>query len=116
MSDFLPKEVREGLEAARKKALRKSSRLRLKVGDEAYPILRMWENGMALDLRTDLPLRGLVDLYDGAKHLYQALIVATYEESHEMIYEFKRATLAGEAPALDYAQADDAPVALLTKS
>ena len=33
MLEFLPKEVREGLEAARKRDLKRKSRLRVQVGD-----------------------------------------------------------------------------------
>ena len=34
MSEFLPKEVREGLEAARKNSLKKRARLRVRVGEQ----------------------------------------------------------------------------------
>ena len=61
-------------------------------------------------------LRGLVDVYDGARHMSQCLIVASSEEAGEMVYEFKRAT-----PALDHAPEDYeidpmAPVALISQS
>ena len=49
MLEFLPKDVREGLEAARKKDLKRRSRLRVQVGDAVYPILRFWDDGFALD-------------------------------------------------------------------
>ena len=44
MNDFLPKEVREGLEMARKQKLRKKSRLKVRVGDETFTI---FSNGAA---------------------------------------------------------------------
>jgi len=113
MSDFLPKEGREGLELARKRDLRRRSRLRVRVGDETYPILRSWEDGFALDRDNADHLRGLVDVYDGTRHLYQALIVASTDDGHEMSFEFKRATPASDKPPLDYLRAEDAPVALL---
>lgn len=116
MSDFLPKEVREGLELARKRDLKRRSRLRVRVGDDTYPILRSWESGFALDRDNADHLRGLVDVYDGARHLYQALIVASQDDGHEMTFEFKRATPATDRPPLDYDRPDDAPVALLTRS
>lgn len=115
MTDVLPKEVLEGLELARKRDLKKRSRLRVKVGDATYPILRTWDNGFALDRDNADHLRGLVDVFDGAKHLYQALIVASQEEDHEMSFEFKRATCATDRPPLDYDRPDDAPVALLPR-
>ena len=113
MSDFLPKEVREGLEAARKRDLRVKSRLKVRVGDQTFTILRYWDTGFALD-RDDAPhLRGLVDLYDGARHLSQCLIVASEEGPGEMVYEFKRETAVADCPPLDYSRDEAAPVALI---
>jgi hypothetical protein len=113
MSDFLPKEVLEGLERARKADLRKKSRLRVHVGDEIYPVLRFWESGFALDAEGAPHLRGLVDIYDGSRHLYQALIVTSLEEAGELHFEFKRNTAAADRAPLDYHRPDDAPIALL---
>ena len=45
MSEFLPKEVRDGLELARKHRLRKKSRLKVKAGEQTFTILRYWEEG-----------------------------------------------------------------------
>ncbi|HHL21387.1 MAG TPA: hypothetical protein ENJ52_07630 [Aliiroseovarius sp.] len=113
MSEFLPKEVREGLERARKAALRKKSRLRVRVGDEAYVVLRLRDAGFEV-LREDAPhLRGLVDLYDGGRHLYQCLIVASEEEGDRMKYEFKRSTEVRDTAPLDFVRDENAPIALL---
>ena len=68
MSEFLPKEVREGLEQARKHKLRKKSRMKVRVGDQSFTILRYWDDGFALDADDAPQLRGLVDLYDGGRH------------------------------------------------
>ncbi|KMW59270.1 hypothetical protein AIOL_004251 [Candidatus Rhodobacter oscarellae] len=113
MSEFLPKEVREGLELARKADLKRRSRLRVQVGEDAYPILRSWETGFALDAENAPHLRGLVDLYNGGVHLYQCLIVASSEEAGEMIYEFKRNTAAVDKAPLDFYRDETAPIALL---
>ena len=113
MSEFLPKEVREGLEAARKADLKRKSRLRVQVGDNFYPILRLWENGFALDADHAPHLRGLVDLFDGGRHLYQCLIVASSEEGGEMLFDFKRNTAAVDKAPLDYTRPENAPIALL---
>ncbi len=113
MSEFLPKEVREGLEMARKRSLKKKSRLRVHIGDLVIPVLRYWESGFSLDADEAPHLRGLVDLYDGARHLYQCLIVASQEESGQMVYEFKRSTAVVDRPALDFYRDEKAPVALL---
>jgi len=113
MSEFLPKEVREGLELARKRDLRRKSRLRVHVGDEVFPVLRFWDAGFSLDTENAPHLRGLVDLYDGGRHLYQCLIVASSEEAGEMRYEFKRNTAAVDRAPLDFYRDENAPVALL---
>ncbi len=113
MLEFLPKDVREGLQAARKKARRKQSRLRVRVGDDSFVVLKMWEGGFALDPHNAPRLRGLVDLYDGPRHLYQCLIVASADEDGLVRYDFKRATEVRDRAALDFVQADDAPVALI---
>lgn len=113
MSEYLPKEVRDGLEAARKRDLRRKSRLKVRVGDQTFTILRYWESGFALD-REDAPhLRGFVDLYDGARHLSQCLIVASEEGPGEMVYEFKRETAVADRPPLDYSRDEAAPVAMI---
>lgn len=113
MSEFLPKEVREGLEMARKAALLKKSRLRIQVEGETYAVLRFWETGFSLDAEDAPHLRGLVDLFDGSRHLYQCLIVASEEEGGQMTYEFKRATPAVDKAPLDFVRDENAPVALL---
>lgn len=113
MSDFLPKEVREGLELARKQDLIKKSRLRIHIGEEVFPVLRIWDDGFTLDAVDAPQLRGLVDLYSGSRHLYQCLIVASQEDSGEMVYEFKRKTATVDKAPLDFYRDEDAPVALL---
>ena len=113
MSEFLPKEVREGLELARKQSLRKKSRMKVRVGDQSFTILRYWENGFALDADDAPQLRGLVDLYDGGQHMSQCLIIASEEDAGETVFEFKRATVAADQAPLDY-ERTTATMGLLT--
>ena len=115
MSTFVSQEVREGMEAARLARLRKSSRLRVRADGEDYPVLRMWKNGFAVEHALVPGLRGLVDLYDGANHLYQCLIVASDTETGETHYEFKRRTVASDSAPLDFFRDPQAPVALLAR-
>ena len=115
MTTFLSKEVQAGLEAARKQALTRKNRLRVIVGEAVYPVIRYTDAGFVMDADVAPKLRGLVDLYDGAKHLSQCLIVASTEEFGERTYEFKRETAHADQPPLDYERAPDAPVALLTR-
>ncbi len=116
MSEFLPKEVREGLRVAQKKAREKKSRLRVQVGDQLFTILRYWDEGFALDAEDAPHLRGLVDVYDGGRHLSQCLIVASEEAAGEMVYEFKRETMAADHAPIDYEKPDNAPVALIGRA
>lgn len=113
MTTFLPKEVQAGLDAARKRDLKKKSRLRVEAGGTSYRVLRFWEKGFSLDAENAPHLRGLVDLYDGSRHIYQCLIVASEEEIGEMRYEFKRNTAAADRAPLDFYRGENAPVALL---
>ena len=113
MSEFLPKDVRDGLEAARKARLRKRSRMRVRAGGQTFTILRAWDQGFALDSDDATQLRGLVDLYDGATHLSRCLIVASNEDDGETVYEYKRATPVADRAALDYSKDENAPVALI---
>ncbi|MGB7262205.1 MAG: hypothetical protein WBC68_09050 [Albidovulum sp.] len=116
MTDYLPKEVRAGLEEARKRDLRRRSRLRAHAGDEIYPILRFWETGFALDAGEVQQLRGLIDIYDGTRHIYQSLIVASDIEAGELICTMKRSTMAHDTVPLDYVRDENAPIAYLTRS
>jgi hypothetical protein len=113
MFEFLPKEVRDGLEMARKRALKRQSRLRLQVDDQVYPLRRFWDGGFSLDTEGAPFLRGLVDLYDGSRHIFQCLIVASEEANGETVYEFKRSTATVDRPPRDFIVEDDAPVALI---
>jgi hypothetical protein len=113
METVLSKEIQAGLDAARLARLRKSSRLRIDVDGSVHPVLRMWKTGFAIEAENAPHLRGLVDLYDGANHLFQCLIVAADEEAGEMQYEFKRATAVAAAAALDFERAANAPAGLI---
>lgn len=113
MSTFVPKEVQAGLESARLNALKTASRLRLSADGQTYPVLRMWKTGFSLDANTAPNLRGFVDLYDGAIHLFQCLIVASDDEGGEKRFEFKRLTAVSTTAPLDFERSVDAPVALI---
>lgn len=116
MSEFLPEELRIALARAQRDSERRKSRMRVRVGDQSFTILRYWDDGFALDADDAPRLRGLVDIYEGNRHHSQCLIVASAEEPGQMVYEFKRATAAVDAAPRDYARDDDAPVALIPKA
>jgi hypothetical protein len=108
--------VREGFEAARKRQDAKKSRLRLQTGSEVFQILRIWDGGLAVDADHISHLRGLVDVYDGARHLSQCLIVASTIENGQLICDFKRSTIVTDRPPLDFWRDENAPVALLSNN
>ena len=87
MEEMLSKEIQAGLDHARAQSLRKASRLRLDVEGRKYAVLRMWKTGFSVAAEDAPHLRGLVDLYDGSRHLYQCLIVCSASEGDQVIYE-----------------------------
>lgn len=113
MTDFLPEAVRKGLEDARKSAMRRSSRLCVHDGDKVFKVLRLWDGGFAMDADDAPKLRGFVDIYDGARHLYQCLVMTSFEEAGERIFEFKWHTAVADRPAADFVKDGDGPVALI---
>ena len=115
MTTYVPQSVQDALDKARLQGMKKKNRLRVHAGEEIYPVLRQWTDGFSVEAEVVPQLRGLVDLYDGTRHLSQCLIVASDEDAGEMRYEFKRATLAADQAPLDFYRAPDAPVALITQ-
>lgn len=114
MSSFLPQSVQDELAAAQKQRRKREATRSAHIGDEAYPILDMTETGFSVDAEDAPRLRGLIDIYDGPRHLYQALIVASEELGDLMRYEFKRNTAASASAPVDFEQAEDRPIGLLS--
>ena len=91
---------------------RSGSGLTLRTGRAVYPILRIWDEGLALPAEAGADLRGRVDVYDGARHVFHALVVATADDtpgdgaSREVRCSFKRCVPAGITQPRDYADAD----------
>lgn len=113
METVFSKEIQAGLDAARVASMRKASRLRIDLDGEVFPVLRISKTGFSIAIGDAPKLRGLVDLYDGANHLLQCLIVAQEEDGGEMVYEFKRATAVMDRAPVDFERRLDAPVALI---
>jgi hypothetical protein len=104
MSTFLSKDVIAGLEAAQKADLRKKSRLRVESNKNSYPVLQLKKSGFCVEVERAPMIRGLVDLYDGDKHLKQCLIVASKEENGIVHFEYKRNTNTQTAAPRDFYQ------------
>lgn len=116
MQSFFPKELVDGLAASGLAQARKKSRLRAEAGGSSYPVLRLWPDGMAIDAEHTKHLRGLVDIYDGARHIFQCLIVASGVEGGLLTCSFKRATPVLDRAALDYVRREDAPAGYLPRA
>ncbi|MEP2782921.1 MAG: hypothetical protein ABJO67_12645 [Pseudoruegeria sp.] len=114
MFEFLSKEVQEGLDQARKQALRKGNRLCVHSDGEVHRILKLWDDGFALE--RDVDLRGFVDIYDGPRHISQCLIIQAEMSHGEYTYEFKRSTPARNKAPVDFAIEEIEPAALITRA
>jgi hypothetical protein len=111
VSEYLPKDVRGALAALDRsgeggeKGTRNRPRMRLVANGREYRVLRRWTRGFAVALADAPQLRGLVDLYDGERHLCKALVLASRDEEGERLYEFKFANTAiATPPAVDFAR------------
>jgi len=114
MLEFLPEDIRRGLLAAQDRPRRGAHRLCVHLGDAVFPLLRLWDGGFAVDTTRTPRLRGLVDVYDGPRHLSQCLIVAASSDGDQTVYEFKRETAVNDRAPLDYAPDDSQPAGYLT--
>ena len=113
MTTFLSKELHADLTSAQKDKKLKKSRLRVEFNGALVPVLKLWDNGFSMDIEHAPQLRGLVDIFDGSRHLSQCLIIASTEENGEIHFEFKRSTDVTDTPALDFVLPKNKPVALL---
>ncbi|ADO41779.1 hypothetical protein [Ketogulonicigenium vulgare] len=112
MFNFLPEAVRRGIDDARRADQRRAGRLSIQIDDQVHRILALWDNGLALDASHRAPLRGLVDIFDGPRHLYQCLLVTSREEDGQRIYDFKWIAHVSETRPLDFAQQEETPLLL----
>ncbi|MCL4187395.1 MAG: hypothetical protein KJZ85_07280 [Rhodobacteraceae bacterium] len=115
MMEHLPEDLRRGLAEAARRDARRRSRLRIRVGGQEFPVLRLWEDGFALKREHGQGLRGLVDLYDGSRHLSQCLIVASAEDGDTVHCKYKRSTAATDRAPRDFAAEEGAPAGLLPR-
>lgn len=113
MDSFISAEVRAGLDQARKRAIKSNNRLCVHVGEKITRIVKTFDNGFAVNTDGGAELRGLVNVFDGPKQLYQCLIVCAEQQGDEIHYEYKRTTDASAQPPADFVRVEDAPIALL---
>ena len=115
METHFSPDVMAGLRKARMKDAIKKNRLRVHDGADEYPVIKIWETGFSMPLGKAPNLRGFVDLFDGARHLLQCLVIQSEPDGDQMIYEFKRRTAVLDSAPKDYAEDANAPVALIEK-
>ncbi len=114
MLEYLPQELRDGLALARTRRARRS-RLRVQLGEAVFPVLSLSERVIVLDAGQAPKLRGMVDVYDGARHILQGLIVAAEVENGLLVCTFKRSNVVSETPPLDYERDPGAPAGYLPR-
>lgn len=115
MDSFISEEVRNGLEQARKRAIKGGNRLCVHMDDSVFQIREIWDGGFSVPAGSMSGLRGLVDVFDGPKHLFQCLIIRAETENDMDQYEYKRMTEAAGQQPVDFVRSEDAPIALLSK-
>lgn len=113
MSHYLPKALYAELQLALRTKAAKRTRLRIEAAGQSYRLAWLTQAGFAVALEDAPKLRGLVDLYDGSRHLSQCLIVAAEADGDLMVYDFKRNTAAHDGAPLDFERATGGPIALL---
>lgn len=114
MLEFLPKEVREGLVLAQARKARRS-RLRVQLGEAVFPVVRLTPDMIVLDAGLTPRLRGMIDVFDGARHVLQGLVIASRQEDGLLVCDFKRSNMVSDTPPLDYARDENAPAGLLPR-
>lgn len=114
MDGYISPEVLAGLKAERIRSEKKRSRLRVTSSGRDFAVLSSWETGFALEVSDHPHLRGVVDLFDGPRHVSHCLIIHSTIEDGRILYEFKRATPPADRPASDFVIEKPIPVALLT--
>ncbi len=79
------------------------------------PVLRLTHDYFTVDAADVTHLRGLVDLFDGARHVRQCLIIASDVEGGELICTMKWSRIVTETAPLDYVRDENAPVGYLPR-
>lgn len=116
MTSILPKAVQDGLDQARRASLHRNDRLCVHDGDDVYRIRRFWDDGMTIDASHGDKLRGRVEIFDGARHLYQALIVNGSEEGKEIVFDFKWLHPVTDQAPVDYERPEFVPAGYIARA
>ena len=113
MDGYLSEVVAKALREARRNEAVKRSRMKVVVGEESYPVIRIDDHGVSIAADQPPSIRGYVDLYDGPKRLGRQLVVLASHEDGVATYDYKLQSAEGEAPA-DYVRDREKIAGLLT--
>ena len=113
MDGFLGDRLAAALKEARRQESIKRSRLKVVVGEDSHPILRIDDHGFTVAAEAPPALRGYVDVYDGPTRLARQLVVLASHRDGVAAYEYKLQSAEGEAPA-DYVRKREKVAGLLT--
>jgi hypothetical protein len=90
MDTFLPKGFEAGPTRSKTSRQRRVAQLSVASGGVIFPVLRRWATGFAVSAADVPTLSGVVDLYDGAEHLHQCLIIRCERLDDENVFIIKR--------------------------
>lgn len=99
MDIFLPDGFQPDRARRRMSSPTRALRLRVEAGGVQYAVLRKWPTGFAVSAADADAVKGVVDLFDGRKHLRQCLISGRKDAGAEVFFTVKSAT------GVDYAAA-----------
>lgn len=116
MEYHLPEGLREAAPQHRSdEKTPKKQRLRVKSAGREIDVVEAWADGFSIRNSGPQPGRGIVDLFDGARHIRHGLIYQTGTVGDRRIYAFKTARDPRMVQPADFARAADGPVALIPR-
>lgn len=102
MLEYLPAEIREGLQRAQRRQTTSRRRLALHLGDQVFQIHRFWDDGFTVDAENLAHLRGRVAIYEGPRQILNCLIVASEIEDGQLVCHFKSTAPVHDSAPVDY--------------
>jgi len=102
MMETLPETYVRTTAAHPSRRSREAARCLLHVGSETHAVLRLWEDGFAVDAGLVPRLRGAVEISRAGRDLWTCLIVASRVEDGMLLCEFKRISPVHTEAPVDY--------------
>lgn len=76
----------------------------LEAGSRRFPILELTDDSLVIEAPDSATLRGYADIYDGARHIAQCLLLLAAPEGEFLRCTFKRRTPFRLDPPADFAR------------